>query len=597
MRGSRLLNHTSREVKAFVKPGPLSILHSSQNGIVATDITGETAFINRRAEDILRISSADALGKHILEIMPISGPSVLKCIKTKKPQLGLHIMGKDLKLFLNITPIDDEGRICGAMCSFQEMETIERSAKELAIYRELNQQLTAIIQTSPDGIWVCDGNGKVLILNEAAEKFQGCKAADILGRNIVDLVKEGLFDVSATLQVVETQKPVSVMQYVTKTKKYLLVSGVPIFSTADGKIILVVTHGRDMTQLNSIKEALEESRLVTEKFREELSELSALELQKNEIIAESKKTRQVLQLALKLAKIEAATVLILGESGTGKGLLAKFIHQNSKRNHAPFIQINCAALPESLLEAELFGYEKGAFTGASEKGKAGLFELAHGGTLFLDEIGDLPLTVQAKMLKYLDDREVLRLGSLKPRRIDCIIIAATNRNLEALTQVGKFREDLFFRLNSFSFIIPPLRERQEDVIEMLNYFQRKYAEQYHVKSKLSKRTLRKLQSYPFPGNVRELENLVKKAVVLGDEGLLENKVGKGKSPKVLSIPSIVPLEQMGESLASIMAATEKELLSNAMSTGRTTREIAALLKVDQSTVVRKMKKWGLSRKR
>jgi PAS domain S-box-containing protein len=484
------------------------------------------------------------------------------------------------------------------MSSSQEMETIEKLSKQLDVYRELNQRLTAVIQTSPEGIWVCDGKGKVLIINETAYQFLGCNAMDILGKNIIEFVKEGLFDESATLKVLETRKPVSVMQYVRKTKKYLLVSGIPIFDSDDGSISLVVTHGRDMTQLNAIKEALEESRLVTEKFRDELSELTILELNKNEIIAKSKKIKHVLRFALKLAKVEGATILILGESGTGKGLLAKFIHQNSKRKNKPFIQINCAAFPENLLEAELFGYEKGAFTGASDKGKAGLFELAHGGTLFLDEIGDLPLTVQAKLLKYLDDREVLRLGSLKPRKIDCVVITATNQDLDALKMANKFRDDLFFRLNSFTFKIPPLRERYEDILEMLSYFQRKYEAKYRIKRKLSKETLRQLQSYSFPGNVRELKNLVKKALVLGDEALFEKDTEKPIFHKIRSeVKSNEIHEPAFRSIAAEIAETERDILSRAMAACRTTREIAAVLKVNQSTVVRKMKKLGLSKKR
>jgi transcriptional regulator with PAS, ATPase and Fis domain len=265
---------------------------------------------------------------------------------------------------------------------------------------------------------------------------------------------------------------------------------------------MVVVNERDMTQLNAIREELEESRMVTEKYQEELAELSLLELKNQEIIASNAKMRQVLRVGLKLAHLEASNILILGESGTGKGLLAKFIHKNGKRQHSPFVQINCAALPENLLEAELFGYERGAFTGAREQGKIGLFELAHGGTLFLDEIGDLPFSVQAKLLKYLDDQEIMRLGSLKPRKIDCTVIAATNRDLEELTRSNQFRQDLFYRLNTFTVRIPPLRERPEDVFELVNYLLREYNRTYRLKRRISPETLKVLQAYPFPGNVR-----------------------------------------------------------------------------------------------
>ena len=233
--------------------------------------------------------------------------------------------------------------------------------------------------------------------------------------------------------------------------------------------------------------------------RDKLAELSLLELKDQEIVAEDKKMRQVLYLALKLAHLSASDILILGESGTGKGLLAKFIHKNSHRNKKPFIQINCATLPENLLEAELFGYEKGAFTGARQEGKAGLFELANEGTLFLDEIGDLPHSLQAKLLKYLDDHEVMRLGGLKSNKIDCTIIAATNRELEGLVQQKRFRRDLFFRLNTFTIRIPPLRERIDDIFELVSFYMQKYGKVYRLNRRISPDALKVLQAYPFPG--------------------------------------------------------------------------------------------------
>ncbi|MEJ2731939.1 MAG: sigma 54-interacting transcriptional regulator, partial [Deltaproteobacteria bacterium] len=192
--------------------------------------------------------------------------------------------------------------------------------------------------------------------------------------------------------------------------------------------------------------------------------------------------------------MEASNILILGETGTGKGLLAKLIHQFSHRKKKPFIQINCAALPETLLEAELFGYEKGAFTGAREHGKIGLFELAHEGTLFLDEIGDLPLAVQAKLLKYLDDHEIMRLGVIKPKPVDCTIIAATNRNLEASSRQRKFRQDLFFRLNTFVIQTPPLRERPDDIFELVNHLLAKYNRHYVLRRRISPGAMEQIKS-------------------------------------------------------------------------------------------------------
>lgn len=477
------------------------------------------------------------------------------------------------------------------MCSFQELEVIQPRSKRLEVYRRFSQQLSAVIHCSPDGIWVCDYNGKVLIMNQAAEELNGCKASDMVGKNVTEAVERGLIDQSATLQVLKTGRPVSIMQYVKKTQQHLLVTGTPIYDK-EGRLSLVVTHGRDITQLNATRRALEESQMVTAKYKEELSELGILELRQEEVIAESQSMRHVLCLALKLAGLDDVNILILGESGTGKGLLVKFIHEHSHRNKEPLIQINCAALPESLLEAELFGYEKGAFTGASEKGKAGLFELAQGGTLFLDEIADLPMNLQAKLLKYLDDKVVMRLGSLKPRRIDCTVVAATNQNLQHLTRLKEFRQDLFYRLSTFTLRIPPLRERPEDVLEMIAYFQRKYNKQYGMKRRLSSKTLRKLQAHTFPGNVRELKNLIKQAVVMGDEELLNGTVSHLKrAPDNSEAAGFKVSHKLG--LLAEVSRFEKTLIMRAKEGCRNTRELASLLQVDQSTVVRKLKKHGL----
>jgi transcriptional regulator with PAS, ATPase and Fis domain len=292
--------------------------------------------------------------------------------------------------------------------------------------------------------------------------------------------------------------------------------------------------------------------------------------------------------------MEASNILILGETGTGKGLLAKFIHQFSHRKNKPFIQINCAALPETLLEAELFGYEKGAFTGAREHGKIGLFELAHEGTLFLDEIGDLPFSVQAKLLKYLDDHEIMRLGSINSKTVDCTIIAATNRNLEARSRQRKFRQDLFFRLNTFVVHIPPLRERPDDVFELVNHLLDKYNRQYALGRRISTSAMEQMKSYSFPGNVRELKNTIKMAVLMSETDSLDDHILRNLKKSIFEQTeySEKPGGQM--SLIEEKHAFEKRLLQNAMTDFKTTRELARFLQINQSTVVRKLKKHDLA---
>jgi len=571
------------------------IINSTNNGIIATNVSGTIVYINQQAEKMLGCNAEKHTGIFISEVLPITGPQVIECLKTGTSKWGHHVIGEKLDMVLNITLIRQGKKLGGTVCNFQDLKQLKNSQDELESSSYLNQQLKTIIKASHDGIWVCDGQGKVIDINEASEKLNGIQAKHIIGKNVADLVNGGLFDRSVTLEVIKTKRQVSVIQKIKRTEKLLLATGTPAFDD-DGNIFLVVVNERDMTQLNAIQKQLEQSRMVTEKYKNKLAELSLLELKDQEIVAEDKKMRQVLYLALKLAHLSASDILILGESGTGKGLLAKFIHKNSNRNKKPFVQINCATLPENLLEAELFGYEKGAFTGARKEGKAGLFELAHEGTLFLDEIGDLPHSLQAKLLKYLDDHEVMRLGGLKSKKIDCTIIAATNRDLEGLVQQKRFRRDLFFRLNTFIIRIPPLRERIDDIFELVSFYMQKYGKAYRLNRRISPEALKVLQAHPFPGNVRELKNVIKKAVLMSEHHVVDDVIYQSLPSGMSTFIASANDSQQEKGLTDQMLNLEKDVLRHALRCCRTTREMARFLKISQPTIVRKLKKHKLYRK-
>jgi PAS domain S-box-containing protein len=570
------------------------IFNTTINGVLVTDAKGCLTHINHQAEKILGLKARRHVGRYISDLLPLTGPQVIACIESGEPNLGHQIKGKVVDLVLFITPIKTAGgTVRAAMCTFQEMGQFEMSARKLESYQQLNRELAAIFDASSDGLWVCDHEGKVININKASAQLNGIIAEEIIGQHISDLVASGLFDRSVTLEVIETRRQVSIMQFVKRTHRYLLATGTPVFDDR-GRLHIIVVNERDMTQLNVIRQELEETQMVTEKMRDELTELRLMELKDQAVIAESKEMREVLTVALKLARLDASNILILGESGTGKGLMARFIHKNGSRRKKSFMPINCAALPENLLEAELFGYERGAFTGAREQGKAGLFELAHEGTLFLDEIGDLPLALQAKLLKYLDDHEILRLGGVKPRTIDCSIIAATNRDIEELVKRRQFREDLYFRLNAFTIRIPPLRERPEDIFELIRFYMTRYSRTYRTQRKLMPETLEKLHTYAFPGNVRELKNLVKRAVVMGESEMLDGFLNRSLETVPSPGKSARGPRAGGPRLTEEVNAYEKELLARAVRQCRTTRELSSALGISQPTVVRKMKKHGLS---
>lgn len=566
-----------------------AILDASSNGVIATDAHGRVVYANRPVRRIFDFDIQKFIGSRIGDLLPDAAPLVMDCTRTGEIRIGHQIRSRDQQFVVNISPIFDGDRACGAVCSFQRLKQFELSARKLASYKALNSQLNAIIESSSDGIWVCDGRGKVIRINEASEKLNGIRAGDVVGRNMADIVAEGVFDHSVTLEVLKAGRQVSMIQNVARTGRMLLSTGTPVFG-GDGGIDMVVVNERDMTQLDTIRRELEESRLVTEKFKEELAGLSLLELKNETIVAEDKAMRQVLQTAFKLAKNGASNILLLGESGTGKGLLAKFVHQNGRGDQTPFVQINCAALPDPLLEAELFGYEPGAFTGAREQGKAGLFEVAEGGTLFLDEIGDMPLFIQAKLLKYLDDQEVMRLGALSPRRIDCTVIAATNRNLEDLTRRKEFRMDLLFRLNTFTIRIPPLRDRPDDVFELSRLFLEKYNREYRVSRRISAGAMKALQNRPMPGNVRQLKGVLKRAVLMSDTEMLDDLILESLDA---GAPHALSSGSRAGNLTDALMRVERDMLRQAAKVCRTTRDMALHLGISQPTVVRKLKKHGL----
>jgi PAS domain S-box-containing protein len=457
-----------------------------------------------------------------------------------------------------------------------------------------NRQLDAMIESFYDGIWIVDADGIVLNVNTVALNLHGLEADEIVGRHITELVRKGIIDRSSTMEVFATKKRVHMLQYLAKGRRYLLVTATPIFDEK-GRLSQVVVTDRDMTELRGMWERLEHTLMLHDNSNNQLLSKSMLELKGMKVVAESEEMQRVLMMALRLGQLSVSNILLLGESGTGKGLLAKFIHENSPRKSQPFIQVNCAALPEGLVEAELFGYEKGAFTGAKSSGKIGLLELSQEGTAFLDEIGELLAATQAKLLKCIDEREIMPLGGLKTKRIRCSIVAATNRDLEDLVKRGLFREDLYYRLNSFNIKIPPLRGRPADIVELAKNFLFTYNQTYRTEKQISSNAFDRLKNYHFPGNVRELDNLIRNAVVMSDASILDEYIQDYINDAQLKDKgnSRVPTRGPGISLFNKMEAAELSLLKVALERCNSTRAIAKYLGTSQATVVRKLRKHKL----
>ncbi len=450
--------------------------------------------------------------------------------------------------------------------------------------------MNRVFESTNDGIWVWDAKGFLVAINEFAESLGGVSEDALIGLHYKELVSLGLYDKSAVPDIMSANGNVAVEARSMKTGILTLNTGSPSLDN-QGNLARIVVRERDVSRMNTDQRNLAtRDMLKPDPFIDGFFQLG-----QDRIVVENPVYRQLLHTSLKLARSGVSSILVLGASGTGKGLLARFIHQMSPRKDKPFFQINCAAFPRDLMEAELFGYEAGAFTGARREGKPGLLEMAKEGTLFLDEIGELPLPLQAKLLKYLDDFQFIRLGGTRVRRSNCHVIAATNRDLHQRVIQGRFREDLLFRINAFTLKIPPLRERPEDIKALIHHMLRHYNKSFGKSRYISPATVSLLSSHPFPGNVRELKNMMKQAVILSDTDAIDNTirsiVAENHGPQA-ALPPHCHQENSG-CLKERMAAFEKQLLMEAMEHHSTSRAIAAYLGIDQSNVVRKLKKHEL----
>lgn len=570
-----------------------AIVDCLSSGIVATDCHGIITHINRQSEKTLSITAKQLIGQNILESLPYFGPTIKRCLQCRKPLMNQSVKLAHEELVLHATPLWLDHELAGIILNFQTNETTSFSAGKSESYKKLNQQLRAIIGASSDGIWVCDAKGYVVTINSASETLNCIKAKDVIGKNVSELLKNGSFDQLVTTKVMESGRQETIVQHIKKTNRVLLCTGTPS-RDEDGNISLIIINERDMTELENLRNKVEQSQKLTEKFKEELSDLALLELAQNTIIADSNPMKNILQKSLKLAHVGASNILILGASGTGKSLLAKLIHKTSNRRDSPFVEINCAAIPKNLLEAELFGYEKGAFSGAAETGKIGLFELAQGGTVFLDEIGDMPLNLQTKLLKYLDDKQFRRLGGTQSIHVDCKTISATNRDLQERVRKNLFREDLFYRLSSFTLEIPSLCERRDDIPGLVRFYLEKYNKKYCKNTRISSKAIAHLQNHPLTGNVRELKNIIENGVVLSEDETLDSYLaGLEKNVYPFAPAFNFPTESKRIDLSEILDEVEKHFLTMAKQHCKTTRQISAHLNICQSTVVRKLQKHGL----
>ncbi|MFP3886034.1 sigma 54-interacting transcriptional regulator [Priestia filamentosa] len=444
----------------------------------------------------------------------------------------------------------------------------------------LNSLKDDLLVTNRDGIIVRASKGSGDIYNVNSEK--------LVGQSVYELELQGLFTPNVTSIILRDKKKVTLVQ-TTKQGKKLLVTGIPV-KDAKGEIVRVVSYSHDITELIEVKKYLDSMEDEMGRVKTELEMLRNKHLLTEGLVAKSEKMQNVLSTAVQVSDVDV-NVLLLGESGVGKSHLAKFIHNKSPRNNGAFIEVNCGAIPDHLFEAEFFGYEAGAFTGASRNGKVGLVELADRGTLFLDEIGELSLTHQVKVLKFIQEKQFYRVGGRKLRKVDCRLIAATNKDLEKGVREKEFREDLYFRLSVVPITIPPLRDRPEDIFPIITYFLQQFEKKYNRTKELDEAVTHSLLTYEWKGNIRELINMIERLVVTSPTTLVTAE----HLPQSIRNQETQGIFQRADGLMlkDALEYVEKEMLLKAKKQNRTTIEMANALGISQPSVVRKLKKYNI----
>ena len=457
-------------------------------------------------------------------------------------------------------------------------------------------ELQDILEASHDGLFITDGKGKVLMVNSAWERICGIHRDAVVGQYAQELVHGGMYSESCAYRTLCERRKTTIMLKMTdgdKVGQKIMATGIPIWGE-DKEIRRIVVNVRDITELIYLKDLLEKTQQLNEIYAAEIEQMRFQQKdQDGDIVARSPKTKQVLEMAAQVSKVDSS-VLITGESGTGKEIIANAIHRLSHRSRGPLIKVNCGAIPENLLESELFGYETGAFTGARKQGKPGMFELAGKGSLFLDEVGDIPVNVQVKLLRALQDHEIIRVGGLKPFPVDVRIVAATNRNIKEMVKTGSFRDDLYYRLNVVSIEIPPLRERKEDIPLLVLSFLKKINKKYGFERRFSLAVLEHFMHHSWPGNIRELENVIEQMLVMTDD----EEIDIGHLPTYMLQRSISAvgstMVQSDVSLDKAIEHLEMQMLQHALKTHGSTRKAASALKISQSALMRKIKKYRIS---
>jgi len=577
--------HTTKEMKKKLD----TLLSASLDSFFVADSQGVVINVNKAYSRITGLKAEDIIGRSMYDLVDqgyYKQAATLMVLESQQPVMYKETTATGrVVLFTGIPIFDEKGDLTNVLVNVRDITDLESVSGELEKTQEIKEELNKVIQSSFDGIMETDAKGNILIVNDAYVRITGISKEELIGKNVQDLVRDGYYDRSVSLMVMEKGKAVTIEQKL-KTGKKLLVTGNPVFNER-GELIRIITNARDLTELEQLRQDVEQAQELSRHYQEELKKIRIS--QESNFVAESRQSKDIIDLIMRVSQVDT-TVLIQGESGVGKEIVAQELHKQSPRCNQPFIKINCAAIPESLLESELFGYDAGAFTGANKHGKMGIFELANKGSLFLDEVGEIPLHLQVKLLRVLQDGEFTRVGGSKPIRVDVRVIAATNRDLAQMVSDGTFREDLYYRLNVIPIYVPPLRERKEEIAPLVRHFLSMFNEKYGFNKTITASALGILMEYNWPGNIRELRNVIERAVVTSANSVIEDIsfLNVEQQDKNTNIPNYAPINLKQE-----VEEYEKQIIRKYIDKYGSLRKAARYLGSSQTTIWRKATQYGI----
>jgi transcriptional regulator with PAS, ATPase and Fis domain len=556
-----------------------SIFEAMHEGIIATDNEGCIIRINHSIEKMFGISAEEVVGLHLEEVFPgIDHSNDFK--------LGVKNTLRGIPVIINQVPIMRDDKQIGTNFVLLDISDIENIAQELESVKELQTTLSGVLSASSDGVFVSDRSGRIKYVNEMAVKLIGSRVEKMIGQSIEDIL-------NTKVPIEVARSGIAEVDVHKIGNRNCVVSHVPIKAghQAAGKTAgtVSIVYLADNKLTEEITKKWFSLQQQVEYYRDELEKqagspkvtFDSIVTQNPHFIAMKKEGQRIAQ--------SSSTVLLTGESGVGKDMFARAIHAASPRANKPFIKVNCAAIPETLLESELFGYAPGSFTGAAKRGKPGYFEQAHEGTIFLDEIGDMPLSIQVKILQVLQEKQFMLVGGTKTHTVDVRIIAATNRNLREAMSRGEFREDLYYRLNVIEFYLPPLRMRQEDILLLAHMFIEKYNSILNTRvTGIGKEAQDVLQHYSWAGNIRELENAIERAANYVWEGEIELEHLPGH---ILQVKDEL---KTNSSYRAVLDDMDREIIIDTLRKTEGNKSAAArMLNISRSAFYEKLAKYGI----